>query len=32
MKDAKEVSMKGKGGKMRQAMTGVCPHCGTKNV
>lgn len=30
MKDAKEVSMKGKGGKERRAMTGVCPVCGTK--
>ncbi len=30
MKDAKEVSMQGKGGKPRNAMTGVCPVCGTK--
>jgi len=30
MKDAKEVSMKGKGGVVRRAMTGVCPKCGTK--
>lgn len=30
MKDPKEVSMKGKGGKTRKAMTGVCPVCGTK--
>jgi hypothetical protein len=30
MKDAKEVTMKGKGGKERKAMTGVCPVCGTK--
>ena len=30
MKDAKEVSMKGKGGTKRRAMTGICPTCGTK--
>ncbi len=30
MKDAKEVTMNGKGGKTRMAMTGVCPKCGTK--
>ncbi len=30
MKDAKEVEMKGKGDKVRMAMTGVCPVCGTK--
>ncbi len=30
MKDAKEVEMKGKGGKVRRAMSGVCPACGTK--
>jgi len=30
MKDAKEVAMKGKGGKERRAMTGTCPNCGTK--
>ncbi len=30
MKDAKEVEMEGKGGKMRRAMTGSCPDCGTK--
>jgi hypothetical protein len=30
MKDAKEVEMKGKGGKTRQAMTGTCPVCTTK--
>ena len=30
MKDAKEVSMNGKGGVKRRAMTGVCPKCGTK--
>jgi len=29
MKDAKEVTMKGKGGKTRLAMKGVCPKCGT---
>ena len=30
MKDSKEVSMTGKGGKSRRAMSGVCPKCGTK--
>lgn len=30
MQDAKEVSMKGKGGKERAAMTGTCGTCGTK--
>lgn len=30
MKDEKEVSMKGKGGVARKAMTGSCPKCGTK--
>lgn len=30
MKNPKEVEMKGKGGKKRMAMTGVCPKCGTK--
>lgn len=30
MKDAKEVTMKGKGGKTRMAMTGACSKCGTK--
>jgi len=30
MKDEKEVSMKGKGGVKRRAMTGTCPKCGTK--
>jgi hypothetical protein len=30
MKDAKEVSMKGKGGVERSAMTGTCPNCDTK--
>lgn len=29
IKDAKEVSMKGKGGS-RQAISGSCPNCGTK--
>ena len=30
IKDAKEVTLKGKGGSTRRAMTGVCPVCGTK--
>ena len=30
MKDAKEVSMNGKGGTKRAAMTGTCVKCGTK--
>jgi Zn finger protein HypA/HybF involved in hydrogenase expression len=30
MKDSKEVSMKGKGGNVRTAMTGSCEKCGTK--
>ena len=30
MNNAKEVSMKGKGGTKRRAMTGVCQKCGTK--
>lgn len=30
MKGAKEVTMKGKGGKTRMAMTGLCEKCGTK--
>lgn len=30
MKDPQEVSMKGKGGVERRAMTGACPVCGTK--
>jgi hypothetical protein len=30
MKDPKEVTMKGKGGKTRMAMTGTCAKCGTK--
>ncbi|MDP1629062.1 MAG: DUF5679 domain-containing protein [bacterium] len=29
MQDPKEVTMKGKGGKPRLAMKGVCPKCGT---
>jgi Zn finger protein HypA/HybF involved in hydrogenase expression len=29
MKDGQEVEMKGKGGKPRRAMKGVCPVCGT---
>lgn len=29
MADAKEVEMKGKGGKTRRAMKGKCPTCGT---
>ena len=29
MQEAKEVTMKGKGGKTRLAMKGVCPKCGT---
>lgn len=29
MKEAKEVSMKGKGGVVRRAMKGKCPNCGT---
>lgn len=29
MKDAKETSFEGKGGKTRPAMKGVCPVCGT---
>ena len=29
MKDAKEVSMKAKGGKTRKAMKGKCTKCGT---
>lgn len=28
--DPKEVTMKGKGGKERLAVTGTCPKCGTK--
>ena len=30
MKNPKEVSMNGKGGKKRVAMTGTCEKCGTK--
>ena len=30
MQDLREVSMKGKGGVERRAMTGICPKCGTK--
>ncbi|MBI2048092.1 MAG: hypothetical protein HYT27_03045 [Parcubacteria group bacterium] len=30
MKDAKEVSFKGKGGGDRRAMSGTCEKCGTK--
>ncbi|MCD6148662.1 hypothetical protein J7J18_04775 [bacterium] len=30
MKDEKEITMKGKGGTTRKAVTGVCPVCGTK--
>jgi len=30
MQDAKEITMKGKGGTKRSAMTGTCPKCGTK--
>jgi len=29
MKDAKEVTMKGKGDTVRRAMKGKCPKCGT---
>ncbi len=29
MKDAKEITMKGKGGTKRRAMKGTCPKCGT---
>jgi Zn finger protein HypA/HybF involved in hydrogenase expression len=29
MKDAKEITMKGKGGKPRLAMKGTCPKCST---
>jgi len=28
--DPKEITMKGKGGTKRRAMTGTCPKCGTK--
>lgn len=30
IKDAQEVSMNGKGGTKRSAMTGTCVKCGTK--
>jgi len=30
MRNEKEITMKGKGGVKRRAMTGVCPVCGTK--
>jgi Zn finger protein HypA/HybF involved in hydrogenase expression len=30
MNSPKEITMKGKGGTTRRAMTGVCPKCGTK--
>jgi hypothetical protein len=30
MKSEKEITMKGKGGVKRRAMTGICPVCGTK--
>jgi RNase P subunit RPR2 len=30
MKDEKEVSMNGKGGNKRSALTGTCTKCGTK--
>ena len=30
MSNEKEVSMEGKGGVTRRAMTGICPKCGTK--
>ena len=30
MDNPKEITMKGKGGVKRRAMTGVCPKCGTK--
>jgi Zn finger protein HypA/HybF involved in hydrogenase expression len=30
MVNAKEISINGKGGTKRRAMTGVCPKCGTK--
>ena len=30
MEGPKEVTMKGKGGTKRRAMTGTCPECGTK--
>ena len=30
VKDGKEIVIKGKGGTKRNALTGVCPDCGTK--
>lgn len=30
MEDAKEVTVKGKGGTKRKALSGKCPKCGTK--
>lgn len=30
IKDAKEITMKGKGDTTRKALTGVCEKCGTK--
>jgi Zn finger protein HypA/HybF involved in hydrogenase expression len=30
MQNAKEITMKGKGGTKRRAMKGECPKCGTK--
>jgi len=30
MKDEKQVTMNGKAGKKRDAMTGICETCGTK--
>lgn len=30
MADEKEITMKGKGGTTRKALTGVCSKCGTK--
>ena len=30
MDNPKEITMKGKGGVKRRAMTGICPKCGTK--
>ena len=30
MKDEKEITIKGKGGTQRRAVSGVCPVCGTK--
>jgi len=30
MENPEEITMKGKGGVKRRAMTGTCPECGTK--